>query len=124
VEVEKEWLIDTGAAVSVITKDNAEQFDLTATGATTSGTTGGGGIIMKSGLTMVFTVLGRDGTNREVTCSLDVGVKHNNAGSEIIGMDQVNEVGAEVIWNPGTRDGDVREPREEPPSGDSGGGWT
>jgi hypothetical protein len=72
----KEWLVDTGASISAITKSNADQFDLTITGASASATTGGGGIIMKSGLSMVFKVLDEaTGTDNKVHCSLDVGVK-------------------------------------------------
>jgi hypothetical protein len=89
----KEWLVDTGASLSVVTKSNADQFDLTPLGGSASGTTGGGGILIKSGLTMVFTV--------------PIGVKPNNHGSEILGMDQLAHVSAKVRWDPTAQDGDI-----------------
>jgi hypothetical protein len=103
----KEWLIDTGARISTITKANADQFDLMPLGGSASGTTGGGGILIKSGLTMIFTVRDAQGVNRLVHCSLPVGVKPNNAGSEILGMDQLAHVRARVSWDPFARNGDL-----------------
>ncbi len=103
----KEWLVDTGATISCITKDNADQFDLTPTGGSASATTGGAGILIKTGLTMVFTVLHTSGTNRNERCSLPVGVKPDNAGDEILGMDQIADVGAIVRWDPSALDGDI-----------------
>src|SRR5262249_25027499 len=93
VEEDKEWLIDTGAEISAITKDNADKFDLTPIGGSASATTGNGGILVKSGLTMVFEI-DSGGTNKEVSCNLDVGVKPDNTGSEILGMDQLAWVDA------------------------------
>src|SRR5262249_43367258 len=71
VTVSKEWMIDTGAQVSCITKDNADQFDLTPTGGSASATTGGGGILMKSGLTMKFEIIDSSGAAKTVSCNLD-----------------------------------------------------
>lgn len=105
----KEWLIDTGANFSAVTKDNAEQFDLVPLGGSASATTGGGGILIKAGLTMVFTALGTNGFNRLVRCSLPIGVKPNNKGSEILGMDQLAYVHAKVRWDPSAQDGDIYE---------------
>lgn len=105
----KEWLVDTGANISALTKDNAEQFDLTLLGGSVSATTGGGGILIKVGLAMVFTVLETSGSNRTVRCSLPIGVKPNNSGSEILGMDQLASVNAKVCWNPSAQDGDIYE---------------
>jgi len=103
----KEWLVDTGATLSCITKDNADQFDLTPTGGSASATTGGTGILIKTGLTMVFTVLQASGANCKERCSLPVGVRPNNAGSEILGMDQISYVGARLRWDPSALDGDI-----------------
>jgi hypothetical protein len=108
-EVQKEWMFDTGASVSAITKSNADQFQLTPIGATASGTTGGGGIIMKTGLTMIFSVIDSAGLSKDVQCSLAVGVKPNDAGSEIIGMDQLSHVNAKINWDPGTKTGQLYE---------------
>lgn len=109
-DADKEWMVDTGAQISVITKSNGDKFDLTAVGGTASGTTGGGGILVKSGLTMEFEIYDIAGTSKTVTCNLDVGVKPNNKGSEILGMDQIAQVGAIVEWDPATRLGRLREP--------------
>lgn len=105
----KEWLVDTGAQISVITKSNADKFDLKLTGGSASATTGGGGILVKSGLTMVCEILGKTGRPKAVRCNLDVGVKPNNSGSEILGMDQLNAVHAAVDWNPRLRSGKLYE---------------
>ena len=108
VTISTEWMIDTGAAVSAITQGNANHFDLIPTGASASATTGGGGIIMKSGLTMHFDVFDSvTGSNRTMSCSLDVGVKPNNHGSEILGMDQLAHVSAIVRWDASVKDGDL-----------------
>jgi hypothetical protein len=103
----KEWLVDTGASISALTMSNAAQFDLIPLGGSASATTGGGGILIKAGLTMVFTVLDITGSNRWVRCSLPIGVKPNDQGSEILGMDQLAHVGAKVRWDPSAQDGDI-----------------
>jgi predicted aspartyl protease len=107
VSVDIEWLVDTGATVSVVTKQIGDQFDLTPTGASASATTGGTGILMKTGLTTVFAVLDTAHTSQTANCTLDVGVKSNNNGSEILGMDQVGDVTAQVRWDPVAQDGDL-----------------
>jgi hypothetical protein len=102
-----EWLIDTGAAISALTKDKADQLDLVPLGISTSGTTGGGGILIKSGAEMAFTIRGSTGTDVAVRCAMPVGVKPNNFGSDILGMDQLAHVGAKVLWDPSAQDGDL-----------------
>jgi hypothetical protein len=109
VSVSKEFLIDSGADISCITKSNADRFDLTATGGSASATTGGGGILVKSGLTMIFDIFDKVGNQKSVHCSLDVGVKPNNNGSDILGMDQLNHVSAAVEWDPAHRSGKLYE---------------
>ena len=105
IDAPKEWLIDTGAQLSVVTKSNADLFDLHVQAGSASGTTGGGGILIKTGLTMVFEIIDTDDKSRQVECALSVGVKPNNFGSEILGMDQLATVKGAVDWNPGTRTG-------------------
>ena len=107
--VSKDWLIDTGAEVSAITKSNADNFDLTPLGATAMATSTGAGLAMHSGLTMVFDVKASSGADVTVRCSLDVGVKPDDAGSEILGMDQIAHVKARVEWAPVAVDGDLRQ---------------
>jgi hypothetical protein len=108
VQVDKEWMVDTGAQISAITKNNGDKFDLTPVGGSASGTIGGGGIIVKSGLTMIFEIFDRKGKPKTVKCNLDVGVKPNNSGSEILGMDQMADVGAVAEWDPTARKGRLR----------------
>jgi hypothetical protein len=96
-----EWLIDTGAQVSCITKREASNFTLTPTGASASATTGGAGILMKTGLTTEFEIIDLTGSPKTVSSALDIGVKRNNKGSEILGMDRLRDVKAAVTWEPG-----------------------
>lgn len=105
-----EWLIDTGAQISVITKSKGALFDLTSVAASASGTTGGGGILVKSGLDMLFEIFDLSGSATQVTCSLDMGVKPNDDGSEILGMDQIEHVGAAVEWDPAAGTGRLKRP--------------
>jgi hypothetical protein len=104
-----EWLIDTGAVISVVTQGVANQFDLTPTGGSASATTGGGGILVKSGLKTEFEIEDLSGNSKTVTCSLDIGVKPNNKGSDILGVDQLNNVSAAIDWDPVYRTGKLRE---------------
>jgi hypothetical protein len=109
VTVSLEWLVDTGANISVLTRSKAAPFDLTPLGGSATGTTGGGGILIVAGLAMVFTVLGPAGANRQVRCSLPVGVKPNDTGSNLLGMDQLALAKAKVRWDPSTLEGDIYE---------------
>jgi len=109
VDESKEWLIDTGASIAVITKDNADKFDLSVVAGSASGTTGGGGILIKRGLTTEFEVFDYAGSAVKKQCSLDMGVKPNNLGAEILGMDQLNDAGARVYWDPVNKTGKLEE---------------
>jgi len=109
VDESKEWLIDTGASIAVITKDNADKFDLIVVAGSASGTTGGGGILIKRGLTTEFEVFDSGGSAVKKQCTLDVGVKPNNLGAEILGMDQLNDAGASVDWDPVNKTGKLRD---------------
>jgi len=108
VVMSKEWLVDTGAEVSVITKSNAANFDLTPLAATAMATTTGTWLAMHSGLEMVFKVKDSAGANVTKRCSLDIGVKPSDEGSEILGMDQIAHHSARVEWDPVALDGDIR----------------
>lgn len=102
-----EWLFDTGAMVCAVTKNVADQFDLTPTGATAKGTTGGGGIIMKKGLTITFDLEDAAGRRSTVSSNMPVGVKPNNSGNEVVGMDQMTNVNAKIEWDPGAQSGRI-----------------
>jgi hypothetical protein len=109
VDESKEWLIDTGASIAVITKDNADKFNLTLVAGSASGTTGGGGILIKRGLTTEFEVFDSAGVAHKKQCSLDIGVKPNNHGAEILGMDQLNDARASVQWDPVSQTGRLQD---------------
>ena len=103
-----EWMVDTGAEIACVTQATANNFQLKTVAGSASATTGGGGILIKSGLTTEFEVLNTSGRRNSVQCSLDVGVKPNNAGSEILGMDHVENAGAVVEWEPKTGKGRIK----------------
>lgn len=103
-----EWLVDTGAEIACIKQATANNFRLKNTGGSASATTGGGGILIKSGLTTEFEVIDQSGKPKKVQCNLDVGVKPNNAGSEILGMDQIEDAKAAVEWEPKSGTGRIR----------------
>jgi hypothetical protein len=108
VTIDVEWLVDTGAEVSAITNSNANQFDLVSVAGSASATTGGGGIVMMSGVSTVFEMLDVHSNPQQVKCSLKIGVKPNNHGSEILGMDRAAYVSAVVEWDPTSRKGRLR----------------
>jgi hypothetical protein len=107
VTVAIEWLVDTGANISAIIASKAAQFDLASTGDAALPTTGGSGLQVMAGLTMVFTVLDATGVNQQVRCSLPVAVKLTDSGSNILGMDQLAIVNAKVRWDPAALEGDI-----------------
>src|SRR5258708_18365732 len=90
-------------------KNTPEQSYWNATGGSASATTGGGGILIKSGLTVVFEIIDKNGNPTEVESSLDVGVKADNDGSEILGMNDLAAVDGAVDWDPAIRSGRLYE---------------
>jgi hypothetical protein len=108
VEEDIEWLIDTGADIAAVTKDVGDKFDLTATAGSASATTGGAGMLIKSGLTVEFEVLDHNDKPQTVQNTLDVAVKPDNSNSEILGMDQIAKPKAIVEWDPEAQSGRLR----------------
>ena len=100
-----EWLLDSGADVTVVQKQVGDCFDLVATGASASPTTGSRGILMKRGMTVSVTVEDGTGVQRSAASALDVGVKPDNAGSNLVGMEQLAAAGAVLEWDPVRRTG-------------------
>jgi hypothetical protein len=102
----KNWLIDTGAQISCISEANARNFKTTPTGGTAGGVEHGGGLVIVSGVTMVFNVATDDpaypGGGRNVSCSLPVAI---TPASDIIGMDQLANQHVHVEWSPATSTG-------------------
>ena len=114
VEVAKEWLVDTGAPISVISRSNARKFDYTVVHQTPDG-------VWVRGITMVFTIEGANGQPKEVTCNLDVLVPNIEVQVDVLGMDQLASVNARIIWDPVNRTGKLVEaPPVAPPPGGSG----
>jgi hypothetical protein len=58
---------------------------------------------------MKFEIFDSSGAVKAVFCSRDIGVKPNNDGGEILGMDQLYEVDGAVDWDPGLRKGRIYE---------------
>ncbi|HZW52385.1 MAG TPA: hypothetical protein VFF00_00050 [Candidatus Elarobacter sp.] len=116
VQVDKEWLIDTGAELSCITESNARNFDLTANGVIGGGHAGTAGdpVVAKDGVTMKFRALKADGTEEEIECSITVYVVPDRF-PEILGNDQLAKFGLGVAWNPKTRAGKIF---RDPPNAD------
>jgi hypothetical protein len=110
------WMVDTGSDIGVVRKSVGDSFDLVATGASASPTTGGGGIIVKTGLDAQFAAEDSAGTSYTLRASPAVGVKPNDAGSDVLGMDQLAAFSVEVLWNPSTRIGSLRVRTGGPPS--------
>lgn len=108
VRFEIEWMIDTGADIGVVRKIVGDKFDLVATAASASPTNGGGGILIKQGLQVEFTAEDSVGIPRAMRSALPVGVKSSNAGSDIIGMDQLATLNVEVNWSPNSRVGTLK----------------
>jgi len=105
VSCQVEWLIDTGADVGVVQKQLGDVFTKVTTGLSASPTTGGRGIQMVTGIDVTFTVEDPTGSPVSVTTRCPIGVKSDNSGSNLIGMDQVADVSAQVQWSPAPQSG-------------------
>lgn len=91
---QKDWLIDTGAQISCISTANAAHFATTPTGAGAAGVNGPP-LVVVTGVTMLFQVVGPDGRPKNVSCNLPVAITPH---SDIIGMDQLNAQHVQVDW--------------------------
>lgn len=104
VRIAIEWMVDTGSDITTVLNATGAKFDLTATGASASPTTGGGGILVYTGLAAEFTAEDRtSGTAYPMTSMQPLGVKSGNTGSEILGMDALSSNAVEVEWRPAAR---------------------
>jgi len=106
-EVPIEWMVDTGAQITCVKRTTGNNFRLVPIGGSASGTTGGGGILIKSGLITEFEAIGYIRRRKKMRCQLDVAVKPNDAGSEILGMDSIEHVKARVEWDPNSCSGTI-----------------
>lgn len=102
------WLADTGAAVTVVIKKVGDQFTTNPTGATASPTTGFTAILMHDGLTARFDTLCHVcGAPHGVGYTGAMGVKSDNVGSNILGMDAIDDCHAAIVWNPAVGHGSI-----------------
>jgi hypothetical protein len=103
-----EYVIDTGADIATLRATAGSNFDIKSAGFSASPTTGGGGIQVVTGITIHFTVEDCSGSTHQVSSSRYVGVKSTNGGSDLLGMTQIADVGAEVRWDPAAKSGYLR----------------
>jgi hypothetical protein len=95
-----EWLVDTGADISAVWNSIGAVFHVTSIGATASGTTGGGGIQIVTGIIAEFEAEDASGNVHPVQGGPHMGIKSGNTGSNILGMDSLDAAGARVSWDP------------------------
>lgn len=95
------WLVDTGAMVTVVLKKVGDEFVATPTGVTAGPTTGSTGIVMYEGLTAHYEVeCSVCGVQHMADYANQIGVKSDNVGSNILGMDAIAASACDVLWDP------------------------
>ena len=103
------WLVDTGAELTTVRDCVGREFSYRRVrGATASTTTGGGGILVVTGLEAEFSVTNALGKVLPVRSSKVMGVKSNNSGSDLLGMIQLADKSAIVDWDPRNGLGSLR----------------
>jgi hypothetical protein len=108
-QVALEWLVDTGAEISAVHQSVGNQFTFTrVVGASASPTTGGGGILVYAGATVEFSARDATGASCVMHATNDIGVKSNNSGSNLLGMDQLASCGVAIDWDPRNGVGELR----------------
>jgi hypothetical protein len=104
-----EWLVDTGADIVALWDSVGSLFDVVQSiGASASPTTGGGGIQVVTGIQAEFNVEDATGNATTASASGYVGIKSNNAGNNVLGVEQLADAGATVEWDPKLRTGSLR----------------
>lgn len=88
-----DWVVDTGAEITAVHRSIGRLFRYKSTGASASPTTGGRGIQIVQGISAEFSVTDPAGICTQILSPGRVGVKSNNSGSNILGMEQVANVG-------------------------------
>jgi hypothetical protein len=102
-----EWLVDTGSDITVVRNRVGSVFETTSRGLTASPTTGGQSIQVVTGLAAEFEVEDLRRRRRWVQAGGYVGIKPNDAASDLLGMQQVADVEATVTWSPSRRRGSI-----------------
>lgn len=111
--VQKNWLVDTGAKLSCINEDNALNFTLHRIEAATAHGAGGEALPVYDGLTMVFQRVGLNGRPENVSCNLAVAISKS---SNILGMDQLASQHCAVDWDTVNLTGRIYEVQAKPKS--------
>lgn len=96
------WVVDTGAEVAVVLHRVAAAFKYNPTGASAAPTSGDAAIMMVDGLVVEF-----DASGATLDVPGHVGVKSDNVGSNLLGMDKLEFVGASVCWSPSSGTGEI-----------------
>jgi hypothetical protein len=102
------WLADTGSPIAVVRDGIGGLFDSSPTGVVGSGTNGGGGIRVVSGLAAEFSVIDRSGATSTVICSRWMGIKDTDEGDDLLGMDQLACHDVAIDWDPRRGQGALR----------------
>jgi hypothetical protein len=107
--VDVEWLVDTGADLTTVRRGIGRLFRYRrVVAASASPTTGGKGILVVTGLETEFSAVDAFGATSTLVSTQHVGVKSNNAGSDLLGMIQLADQSAMVMWSPHTKKGELR----------------
>jgi hypothetical protein len=109
-EVQVAWLADTGATFAVVRDGIGRQFQSTSTGVQGSGTTGGGGIQYVLGLVAEFKAIDASGGTTTARCGRWMGIKDNDEGDDLLGMEQLACHDVKIEWDPRSGQGELRIP--------------
>jgi len=107
IEVDKNWMVDTGATISAITAKNRDKFKLKLKAGEAAAGAGEGALEVYTGLTMVFTAVDKDGKQATVECDLQVAVDSSETAEDVLGMDQLKHVHCKVDWDPEELTGNI-----------------
>lgn len=103
-----EWVVDTGAEITTVRADLGRQCETKAEAWSASPTTGVEEIRVVTGLAVEFEVQRTLWGRRRVKVAGYFGIKPDNGGSELLGMQQLAKAGSALSWNPRARTGKLR----------------
>ena len=102
------WLIDSGAEIGAVRKYRRAQFSTTpyhAYGGQGAG--GNSGISVHAGIEVVLEGVDPAGGAVRLSSTRPVGVWNSSRPSEVIGMDQLEEMNATLTWDPASGTGSL-----------------
>jgi hypothetical protein len=102
-----EWVIDTGADITVVRNSVCSGFDVTPRALSASSTTGGRDIQVVTGLVAEFDVEDISKNQRRIRADGYIGIKPNDANSDLLGMKQLADADVTVSWNPAIQKGSL-----------------